>query len=189
LDETDKEYTWIIDPLDGTTNFVHGVPTYAVSVGLMYQNEIVLGVIHEVNHNESFYAWKNGGAFLNENPIHVTDVSEIEHSLFATGFPSHNFEKIDNYLTILNGLMKECHGLRRIGSAATDLAYVACGRYEGFFEHNLKPWDVAAGIVIVKEAGGKVSDFSGGENVLFGREIVAAGLVHSALLKSIQAHW
>ncbi len=188
-DDTEKAYTWIIDPLDGTTNFVHGLPTYAVSVGLMYESEIILGVVHEVNRQESFYAWKDGGAYLNGEKINVTAVNKIEDSLFATGFPSHNFEKLDNYLTILNALMKNCHGLRRVGSAATDLAYVACGRYEGFFEFNLKPWDIAAGIIIVKEAGGKVTDFNNGNDFLFGRQIVAAGPVHSELLKVIKSNW
>ena len=188
-DDRDQDYTWIIDPLDGTTNFVHGLPTYAVSVGLMHENEIVLGVVHEVNHGESFYAWKGGGAYLNDKKIKVTPVNTISESLFATGFPSHNFEKLDNYLAILNTLMKNCHGLRRVGSAATDLAYVACGRYEGFFEFNLKPWDIAAGIIIVKEAGGTVTDFSGGSDFLFGRQIIAAGPVHSELLNVIEKGW
>lgn len=188
-DDHSKEYTWIIDPLDGTTNFVHGVPTYAVSVGLMHNDEMVLGVIHEVNHRESFYAWKDGGAYLNGKKINVTPVDKIEDSLFATGFPAHNFEKLDNYLAILNALMKNCHGLRRVGSAATDLAYVACGRYEGFFESNLKPWDIAAGIIIVKEAGGTVTDFKGGEDFLFGKQIIAAGPVHSELLDVIDTNW
>ncbi|MFY0600810.1 MAG: inositol monophosphatase [Cyclobacteriaceae bacterium] len=188
-DETDKEYIWIIDPLDGTTNFIHGLPTYAVSVALMYQNEIILGVVHEVNRNESFYAWKGGGAFLNNKPIHVTPVTKTEDSLFATGFPYYQFHKLENYLAILNDLMKNCHGLRRIGSAAVDMAYVACGRCEGFFEYNLNSYDIAAGVILVQEAGGKVTDFKGGTDFLFGREMVAAGSVHEEFLKVIQKNW
>lgn len=188
-DQTDRDYTWIIDPLDGTTNFVHGLPTYAVSVGLMYQNEIILGVVHEVNRDESFYAWKGGGAFMNGESIHVTSVTKIEDSLFATGFPYYQFHKLDEYLAILNALMKNCHGLRRIGSAAVDLAYVACGRCEGFFEFNLNAYDIAAGIILVKEAGGTITDFKGGDDFLFGRELVAAGPVHKEFLGVIQKHW
>ncbi|RED98852.1 inositol monophosphatase family protein [Marinoscillum furvescens] len=189
IDQTEKELTWIIDPLDGTTNFVHGLPTYAISVGLMQNGEMVAGVIYEINHDECFYAWKGGGAYLNEQPIAVTKAAKIDDSLFATGFPIYNFEKLDQYLAILNELMKNAHGLRRVGSAATDMAYVACGRYEAFFEYNLNPWDVAAGIIIVQEAGGVVTDFSGGPDALFGREMVAAGPVHAELLSVIRKHW
>ena len=187
--QQDKEFTWVIDPLDGTTNFVHGLPVYAVSIGLRYGDELVLGVIHEINRHETFRAYKGSGAFLNDTPIHVTPATQIDESLFATGFPIYNFEKLNDYLAILNQLMKNSHGLRRMGSAATDLAYVACGRTEGFFEYNLSPWDVAAGIVIVREAGGTVTNFSGGADALLSREIVAAGPVHKELLEVIQKFW
>jgi myo-inositol-1(or 4)-monophosphatase len=126
---------------------------------------------------------------LNDKKISVSKASEICDSLFATGFPIHNFERLDEYLSILNALMKNSHGLRRLGSAATDLAYVACGRCDGFFEYNLNPWDVAGGIILVQEAGGTVSDFSGEDNYLFGREIVAGGSVHPHLLEIIMKHW
>lgn len=184
-----KDYTWIIDPLDGTTNFVHGLPTYAISVGLLHKEQVVAGVVYEVNRNECFYAWKDGGAYLNDQPIHVTPAESIDDSLFATGFPTHNFEKMDGYLAILNELMKNAHGLRRVGSAAVDMAYVACGRYEAFFEYNLNSWDIAAGVLLVQEAGGHVSDFKGGNNYLFGKEMVAAGPVHQALIQVIQKYW
>ncbi len=184
-----RAYTWIIDPLDGTTNFVHGLPTYAISIGLVAGNEVVLGVIYEINRDECFVAWKEGGCFMNDQKISVTEANAIDDSLFATGFPVHNFEKLDAYLAILNELMKNAHGLRRVGSAAVDMAYVACGRYEAFFEHNLNPWDVAAGVIIVQEAGGTVTDFQGGNEFLFGREMVAAGPVHGELLRVIQKHW
>ena len=189
ISQDKKAYTWVIDPLDGTTNFVHGLPAYAISIGLMHGDDVVAGVIHEVTRSETFYAWKDGGAFMNGAPIHVTDAASIDESLFATGFPIYNFEKLDDYLAILNELMKDAHGLRRVGSAATDMAYVACGRYEAFFEYNLNPWDVAAGVILVKEAGGFISDFKGGSDFLFGREMVAAGPVHPKLLKVIKKHW
>lgn len=188
-DDTNADYIWIIDPLDGTTNFVHGLPTYAVSVALMYKEELIVGVVHEVNRNESFYAWKGGGAYMNDNPIHVTEVNKIDDCLFATGFPYYQFHKMEEYMSILNELMKNCHGLRRIGSAAVDLAYVACGRCDGFFEYNLNAYDIAAGVLIVQEAGGKVTDFKGGGDYLFGREVVAAGEVHQAFLEVIRKHW
>ncbi|MFT6881309.1 MAG: myo-inositol-1(or 4)-monophosphatase [Marinoscillum sp.] len=187
--QNQKEYTWIIDPLDGTTNFIHGLPTYSVSIGLTQSSEIVLGVVYEVNLDECFYAHRGGGAFLNGQKISVSDASQISESLFATGFPIYNFEQIDQYMAILNDLMKDAHGLRRVGSAAVDLAYVACGRYEGYFEYNLNSWDVAAGILLVKEAGGTVSDFSGGDNALFGKELVAGGDVFPALLNTIRKFW
>ena len=136
-----------------------------------------------------FYAWKGAGAYMNDSPISVSPVDSLSESLLSTGFPYYNFEKMDQYLAILNTLMKSSHGLRRVGSAATDLAYVACGRYEGFFEYNLNPYDVAAGIIIVQEAGGVVTDFQGGGNYLFGRELVAGGKAQPELLKVIQDHW
>lgn len=187
--QNEAEYRWIIDPLDGTTNFVHGMPSYAVSIGLENDGAIILGVIYEITHDELFSAYKGGGAFLNGKPIEVSKAETIEESLFATGFPIHNFSNLNEYLAILNELMKNSHGLRRLGSAATDMAYVACGRCEGFFEYNLNPWDVAAGVIIVQEAGGTVTDFSGGNNFLGGREMVAAGAVYHHLLTIIKKFW
>ena len=184
-----KEFTWIVDPLDGTTNFIHGLPIYSISVGLLHRTDIVGGIVYELNKNELFYTWKNGGAFLNDIQIHVSPTQDLSNSLLATGFPYYNFDKLDNYLAILNDLMIHSHGLRRLGSAAVDLAYVACGRCDGFFEYNLNAWDIAAGILLAQEAGGQVTDFSGGNNALFARELVAAGHIHGALLNSIQKHW
>lgn len=184
-----KAYTWIVDPLDGTTNFVHGVPAYAISIGLVAEGEVVAGVVYEVTRDECFFAWKGGGAYLEDKKISVTKAAKIDDSLFSTGFPVYNHHKQEEYLQILTELMKNAHGLRRLGSAATDLAYVACGRYEGFFEFNLKPWDVAAGSLLIREAGGTVTDFQGGSDFLFGGEIVAAGPVHAEFLDLIQKHW
>ena len=168
-----KEYNWIVDPLDGTTNFVHGIPSYAISIALEYKGEIISGVVYEVSRNECFWAFTNGGAFLNGIPISVSKQKNLSESLIATGFPIFNFEKIKSFLVCLEYLMRNTHGVRRIGAAAVDLCYVACGRVDAFFEYNLNPWDVAAGSLIVKEAGGTVCDFKKEDNWLFGKEIIA----------------
>jgi len=173
-----EEYNWIVDPLDGTTNFIHGVPLYSVSIALQYKNELVLGVIYEPNLDECFYTWKGADSYLNGKPIRVSDIPNVDHALFATGFPYQDYSKLDNFMRFFVYLMQNSRGVRRLGSAAVDLAYVACGRYDGFYEYGLNPWDVAAGILLVQNAGGNVYDFSGGENYLFGEEIVA---VNSAL--------
>ncbi|CAN5612101.1 inositol monophosphatase family protein [soil metagenome] len=167
------EYNWIIDPLDGTTNFVHGVPCYCISVALMLKENLVLGVVYEINLDECFYAWEKGGAFLNGNKIEVSDENELKRSLLATGFPYSNYDRMKPYMEVFDYCMYNTHGLRRLGSAAVDLVYVACGRFEGFYEYGLNAWDVAAGAFIVQEAGGKVSDFSGKSDYIFGKEIIA----------------
>jgi myo-inositol-1(or 4)-monophosphatase len=184
-----KGLVWIIDPLDGTTNFVHKVPMFSISIALVWNGRPIVGVISHVPNHEMYYAWENGGAWCNGKAIQVSPTSELSHSLLATGFPYFEFEKIENYLSIIHHLMRNSHGLRRMGSAAIDLAYVACGIFEGFFEYNLSPWDVAAGICLVREAGGIVTDFSGADNALFGKQIVAAGPAHPELLSSIQSLW
>lgn len=168
------DYTWIIDPLDGTTNFLFGIPVYAVSIALRYKDETILGVVHEVCQNETFSAHQFSGAMLNGSNILVSDKTTVAKSLFATGFPYYDFTKTTNYLQILSSLVQSSRGVRRMGAAAVDLAYVACGRFDGFFEYSLQPWDVAAGSFIVQKAGGKVADFSGQDNYLFGKEIIAA---------------
>jgi myo-inositol-1(or 4)-monophosphatase len=167
-------YKWIIDPLDGTTNFVHKLPLFCVSIALMEEQELKLGVIYEVMHNECFYAWEGGKAYLDGKEIQVTRTKDLMNSLLATGFPFKDFHLLDLYIDFLKYLMKHSRGVRRLGSAAADLAYVACGRFDAFYEYNLSPWDVAAGAFIVKQAGGKVTDFSGGNNFLFGKEIIAS---------------
>lgn len=168
-----KEYNWIVDPLDGTTNFIHGIPCYAISIALEYKGEIIVGVVYEVAQDECFWAFKDGGAFLNGNRIHVSDRKTLSESLIATGFPIYNFSRLDGFINTLTYLMKNTHGIRRIGAAAADLCYLACGRVDAFFEYNLNAWDVAAGALIVKEAGGMVSDFKSHQNWLFGKEIMA----------------
>ncbi len=165
---------WIVDPLDGTTNFVHGLPVFSVSVGLLLDGKLSGGVVYEVNRDECFYAWEGGEAYCNENKIRVSSAPKLEDSLLATGFPYYDYEQMEEYLGLLRELMRGSRGLRRMGSAAVDLAYVACGRFDAFFEYSLAAWDVAAGAFIVQAAGGKVCDFSGGDNFLWGREIVAS---------------
>jgi len=175
-----EDLFWIIDPLDGTTNFIHGLPCFSISIALASKDRVLLGVVHEVNLNECFYAFGGGQAFLNGKVISVSKNDKLSDSLIATGFPYNDFSKKEVYLAFLGHLFENTHGVRRIGSAATDLAYVACGRFEAFYEYGLKPWDVAAGAFIVSEAGGKVTDFNLGENYVFGKEIIASNhLVHS----------
>lgn len=139
----------------------------------MNHNDLVLGVVHELNFDECFYGWKNGGAYMNGNRIYVSEINKLSESLMATGFPYHNYERMKPYMEIFDYCMHNTHGLRRLGSAAVDLAYVACGRFEGFYEYGLNSWDVAGGALIVKEAGGIVTDFSGGDNFIFGEEMIA----------------
>jgi len=165
--------TWIIDPLDGTTNFIHGLPVFSISVGLQVNGMLCGGIVYEVNRNELFSAWEDGPAYLNNREISVSSTSSLKDSLLATGFPYYDYELMDQYLGLLRELMKGSRGLRRMGSAAVDLAYVACGRFDAFFEYSLNAWDVAGGAFIVQQAGGKLSDFSGGRDYLFGREMVA----------------
>jgi len=171
---SDEKYKWIIDPLDGTTNFIHGLPPFAVSIALMEDKELVLGVVYEVTQDECFYAWRGSRAYLNGNEIKVTTASTTSDALIATGFPYSAFEKLECYIESMRYFMVHSHGLRRLGSAATDLCYVAAGRFEAFYEHGLKSWDVAAGTVILRQAGGKVSDFKGGDKFLYNGEMVAA---------------
>ena len=177
---------WIIDPLDGTTNFVHGIPCYCISVGLGGSDGMLLGVVLEVTRNESFTAWKGGGAHLNGLPIRVSQRTRLQDSLLATGFPYDDFGREAQYMELLRALMRNSRGIRRLGSAAADLAYVACGRFEAFYEYGLNPWDVAAGALLVQEAGGTVTDFINGGDWLFGEEIVASnGHIHPELIGPI----
>ena len=174
IQKSGPRYCWVIDPLDGTTNFLHGCHPYAISIGLMEYNEVIAGVVYEAEGKEIFKAWKNGGAWLNDKRIHVSSAAGLSDSLVATGFPYNDFERIGAYMDCLTYLCKHTHGIRRLGSAAIDLAYVACGRFEVFYEYGLHHWDIAAGMLIVREAGGRVSDFSGNEKNLKGEEFLAA---------------
>ncbi len=167
------DYRWIIDPLDGTTNFLYQVPCFAISVALEYKDRIVMGIVYELTRDEMFYAWQAGGSYLNNQIIRVRQPNSLEEALVATGFPYHDYSHIEAYCKVLKQLMRATRGIRRMGSAATDLAYVAAGRFDAFFEYSLSPWDVAAGSIIAKEAGADVCDFSGQNNYLFGGEIIA----------------
>jgi myo-inositol-1(or 4)-monophosphatase len=185
-----ERYNWIIDPLDGTTNFIHGLPAFSVSIALKEYNELVLGVVYEINHDECFYACKGEPAYLNGKVIRVSNNPTVASSLIATGFPYYDFSKQDIYIQLFTELMRNCHGLRRIGSAAVDLAYTACGRFEAFYEYNLNAWDIAAGIVIVKQAGGEIVNFKGGSEVLETRELLATnGKITGELLEMVQKYF
>ena len=187
--EGSNGYRWIIDPLDGTTNFTHGLPLFAISIGLAFKEQMVLGIIYEVNKKEMFHTIEGQPAYCNGKEIHVSPILSLQQSLLATGFPYYEFEKMEAYLNIIRNFLRQSHGVRRLGSAATDLAYVACGRFEGFFEYNLNAWDVAAGAFLVQQAGGHVTDFKGGNNFLFGGEIVAGCGVQSQMLQIIRNEW
>lgn len=169
-----QRFDWVIDPLDGTTNYIHGIFPCSVSIGLLEAGRPVMGVVLELGLNELFYAWKESRAYLNGAPVGVATASRSEDTLIGTGFPYYDFDRIDNYISALKYLMKNTRGLRRMGSAAVDLCYVAAGRFDAFFEHALHPWDVAAGVFILQQAGGRITDFNGGDNWLFGKEIIAA---------------
>lgn len=183
-------FKWIIDPLDGTTNFIHGIPVYCVSIALMEGDEIVVGVVYEINLDECFYAWKGGEVRLNDKRIRVSRNTDFNSALLATGFPYQDYGHLTTYLRVFEHLMKHTAGIRRLGSAAADLAYVACGRFEGFYEYGLNAWDVAAGAFIVEMAGGVVSGFTGEANYLFGRELLAGNTSgHAGMLKVIRQYF
>ncbi|MEN8119280.1 MAG: inositol monophosphatase family protein [Bacteroidota bacterium] len=182
-----EQYNWVIDPLDGTTNFIHGLMPYAISVALMQKEEVILGIIYEISRDEMFYAWKGSKAYLNGKEISVTNANKVSDSLIATGFPYYDYDRLPQFMKSLDFFMRNSHGLRRLGSAATDLAYVACGRFDAFYEYSLSPWDVAAGVLIVQQAGGKVSDFNGSGNYIFGKEIIATNNnIFNEFLKDIK---
>lgn len=168
-----SEYYWIIDPLDGTTNFLHGIPHFSISVALIYNEKPIIGIIHDVMRSECYVAVTKQGAFLNDEPIKVSQSQNILTSVLGMGFPYSQYGSMEKVAKALHYFLYKARGLRRMGSAALDLAYVAAGRLDGFYEVNLNAWDVAAGICIVKEAGGIVQDFSGKKNYLYGKEIIA----------------
>ena len=184
--ETGSEYRWYVDPLDGTTNFAHGYPVFNVSLGVEHKGELVAGVVFDPTRNELFAAEKGSGAWLNERRIKVSPVSTLGESLLATGFPSHKRHQNPN-IYLYHQITLRSHGVRRAGSAALDLASVACGRFDGFWEFNLNPWDTAAGVLLVREAGGVVSDFSGGPFQISSREVCASnGRIHDQLIYEFQ---
>lgn len=184
-------FNWIIDPIDGTTNFIHNIPAYCISVALYHpEYQLLLGVVYDPLRKESFAAYKNGGCFINGIKTKQDSNLEMNDALLATGFPYDDFEREEGYFNALKSLTHTTRGLRRLGSAALDLAYVAAGRFGAFFEYGLNPWDVAAGILLVQESGGTCTDFSGKKNMLFNEEIVASHKdIHGKLLSTVQANF
>ncbi len=180
---------WIIDPIDGTTNFTHGFPVFSTSIALWEDGKPIAGVVSAPKLQELFTAENGKGAFLNGKRIHVSTAEKPENVLIGTGFPYRDVTVIDDYLKLLRVFMEETQGLRRPGSAAFDLACVAAGRYGGFYEYALAPWDVAAGVLLVKEAGGIVTDWTGGENWLMGRRIACGSpAMHAYIMERIAQH-
>ena len=183
IEKGQSPYLWIIDPLDGTTNFAHGYPAYCVSIGLEYEGRCVLGAVFDPSRNELFTAIEHRGAQLNGRSIHVSNTMTLDSSLLVTGFAYDIRETSRNNLDHFSNFALKAQGLRRTGSAALDLCYVAAGRFDGFWEVRLHPWDMAAGSVIVREAGGQLTDFSGKDLSIYGQELVASnGLIHDAML-------
>jgi myo-inositol-1(or 4)-monophosphatase len=184
---TGSDFLWYVDPLDGTTNFAHGYPVFCVSLGLEYKGERIAGVVFDPNRDEMFAAEKGSGSRLNGRAIRVSPAERLAESLLATGFPSHKRHKNPN-IQFYHQITLRSHGVRRAGSAALDFCDVACGRFDGFWEFNLNSWDTAAGVLVAQEAGGKVTNFSGGPFTIDSREVLASnGLLHDELLQEFQA--
>ena len=185
--ESKGDYVWIIDPLDGTTNFLHGFPQYCISIALMHKGRGAQAVIFDPNRNELFTASKGAGAFLNDRRIRVSRTDKLDDALMGTGFPFREIDNLDDYLRMLKNVMTTTSGIRRPGAAALDLAWVACGRIDGFWEIGLSPWDMAAGALLVREAGGLIADLEGNEGYLDSGRVVAANpKIFGAFLKLLQ---
>ena len=185
----ESEYLWIIDPLDGTTNFLHGFPQYAVSIALQHNGVLTQAVVYDPTRNDLFTATRGRGAFLNDRRIRVSKRAELADSLIGTGFPYTKFTHMDAYMGILRDMMQKTAGLRRPGSAALDLAYTAAGRYDGFYETGLKPWDIAAGCLLITEAGGLVGDLEGNDSYLKSGHLCAGNpKIFAQMLQVIAPH-
>jgi myo-inositol-1(or 4)-monophosphatase len=169
----DSDYVWIIDPLDGTTNFIHGLPMYAVSIALSFRGQIQQAVVYDPSRNDMFYASKGRGAYLNDRRLRVSKRTRMLDSLIGTGFPFRKGDNFQRYLKMFEEVMAACAGVRRPGAASLDLCYVAAGWYDGFFETGLSPWDAAAGALMITEAGGLIGNFTGEADFLYRREVVA----------------
>ncbi|MBI2083740.1 MAG: inositol monophosphatase [Deltaproteobacteria bacterium] len=188
--ESGSDYKWIIDPLDGTTNYSHSYPLFCTSIGLEYRGKVIVGVVFEPNLRELFYAVRGKGAFLNRRRIHVSKIAKLRRALVSTGFAYNVQEVKSNNLDHFQNFIMTSQAVRRDGVAATDLCYVACGRFDGFWEINLFPWDVAAGSLIVEEAGGAVSHFDGSSLDIYGKEIVANnGRIHRAMIEVLNGKY
>jgi myo-inositol-1(or 4)-monophosphatase len=185
--DRDAEYLWVIDPLDGTTNFLHGVPQYCVSIGLLHKGQLSQAVVYDPNRNELFTATKGVGAYLNDRRIRVSKLDKLDGALVGTGFPFKVMENVDDYLRMLKNVMKATAGVRRPGAAALDLAWVAAGRMDAFWEIGLSPWDMAAGALLVREAGGLMGDLDGEDKFMdSGRVLATNGKLFSAMLQLLK---
>jgi myo-inositol-1(or 4)-monophosphatase len=179
-----SDYVWVIDPLDGTTNYLHGLPIYCVTIGVQFRGETVAGVIFDPNTDELFTVEQGGGAFLNGTRLRVSTAADLPHSLLVTGFPYDIGKNPDHAVEHFVHFLMQARGIRRLGSAALDLAYVAAGRFDGFWEVNLQPWDMAAGVLCVREAGGIITDFAGRPHTIDRRQVVASnGRIHDDMLR------
>lgn len=186
-EEKGAEFRWVIDPLDGTTNYAHKFPVFSISIALLWKNKTVMGVVYDPMREERFSALEGSGAFLNGRKIRVSSVDELDKSLLSTGFPYDIRESKVNNIEHFVNFVTRVQGVRRCGSAAMDLCYVACGRFDGFWELKLSPWDVAAGALIVQEAGGRITDFQDSEFAIFGSETLATnGLIHDQMVNVLQ---
>ncbi|MBV1777298.1 inositol monophosphatase [Burkholderiaceae bacterium DAT-1] len=183
----DSEYVWIIDPLDGTTNFLHGFPQYCVSIALEHKGVVSQAVVYDPTRNDLFTASRGAGAFLNDRRIRVSRTRDLSEGLIGTGLPFKDFSRIEEYMDMLKAVMQKSSGIRRPGAAALDLAYIACGRLDGFFEQGLQPWDIAAGSLLVLEAGGLITDFAGESGFMESGDVVAGTpKVFGQLLQTLQ---
>jgi len=184
-----NEYLWIVDPLDGTTNYLHGFPQFSISIALKVKGRLEVGVVYDPIKEDMFTASRGEGALLNDRKLRVTQRKGLHGALLGTGIPFRDFRFTENYMGMLKDLIKDTAGIRRPGSAALDFAYVAAGRLDGFWELGLAPWDFAAGALLVREAGGMVTDIAGGERFLETGNVIAGGLkVHNAMLRCIRPH-
>ena len=185
-----SEYRWIIDPLDGTTNYISGLPVFAISIGLQKGDEMLLGVVYDPLQDELFWAEKGKGAYVNDTPIQVSESDSLSECLIATGFPFKAKHLLKPYLNSFEDMFRSCIGIRRMGAAAIDIAYVAAGRFGGYWELGLSPWDLAAGSVIIKEAGGEITDFWGGQDYLFKNYLIVSNeRIHQQMGEIIQKHF
>ena len=183
----ESEYQWIIDPLDGTTNFVHGYPSFGISIGVMHNDEFICGIVKELPANHTYSAISGEGAFCDGKPIYVSDVDSLDQSLLVTGFGYEHGEKWITNIELFKQLTDITQGVRRLGAAAVDLCHVACGKVDGYWEFDIQPWDTSAGVLIVQEAGGKVTKMDGSKYSIHNPQILATnGKIHSEMLKNIK---
>jgi len=189
VDNSRQEYTWVVDPLDGTTNFLKQIPVFSVSVGLAHNGEFLLGYIVDIMHDDHYYAWKDGGAWVNGNSIHVSKTEKLSEGIIGTGFPYHDPEKLNVLAEMFQEVLIASRGVRRLGSAALDLAYVASGKLDAFYETTLNAWDIAAGVILVREAGGTVTDFDNGGEFVHIKELIASNShLHNVLGEIVRKH-